>query len=52
VEFHYDLIAEVDGLPRAVQMALAAHMRLLVEFGPKLGRPSADTLKGSRIANL
>jgi len=52
VEFHDDLIAEVDDLPRAVQMALAAHVRLLVEFGPKLGRPSVDTLKGSRIANL
>ena len=52
VEFHDELIPEVDGLPREVQKVLAAHVRLLVEFGPGLGRPSVDTLKGSRIANL
>lgn len=52
VEFHDEMIAEVDALPRSVQKALAAHVRLLVEFGPGLGRPSVDTLKGSRIAKL
>lgn len=46
------MISEVDTLPRDVQKALAAHIRLLAEFGPGLGRPSVDTLKGSRIANL
>jgi hypothetical protein len=29
-----------------------AHARLLAEFGPNLGRPTADTLKGSRYANM
>jgi hypothetical protein len=43
VEFHDEMIAEVDALPRSVQKALAAHVRLLVEFGPGLGRPSVDT---------
>ncbi len=52
VELHAELIGEVDDLPREVQKALAAHVRLLAEFGPGLGRPSVDTLKGSRIANL
>jgi hypothetical protein len=52
VEFHDELISELDGLSREVQKALAAHVRLLVEFGPGLGRPSVDTLKGSRVANL
>ncbi|HVC60307.1 MAG TPA: type II toxin-antitoxin system RelE/ParE family toxin [Acetobacteraceae bacterium] len=52
VELHDELIPEVDDLPPEVQKALAAHIRLLVEFGPGLGRPSVDTLKGSRIANL
>jgi hypothetical protein len=51
-ELHDDLVAELDDLPRDVQKALATHIRLLVEFGPGLGRPSVDTLKGSRIANL
>ena len=52
VEFHDELLVEVETLPREVQKALAAHIRLLTEFGPGLGRPSVDTLKGSRIANL
>jgi hypothetical protein len=52
VEFHDELILEVDDLPRDVQKVPATHVRLLVEFGPGLGRPSVDTLKGSRIANL
>ena len=33
-------------------MELAAQMNRLAEFGPSLGRPTVDTLKGSRIANL
>jgi hypothetical protein len=52
VEFHDDLMSEMDRLPRDVQKVLAAHIRLLAEFGPGLGRPSVDTLKGTRIANL
>jgi len=52
VELHSALIPEVDELSREVQKALAAHIRLLGEFGPGLGRPAVDTLKGSSIANL
>ncbi len=52
IEFHDALLPEVDVLPRDVQKVLAAHLRLLAEFGPELGRPAVDTLKGSRIANL
>jgi hypothetical protein len=40
VALHEELIAEVDDLPREVQKVLAAHIRLLAEFGPGLGRPS------------
>jgi len=35
-----------------VREAILAKVYLLEEFGPQLGRPHADTLKGSRIANL
>lgn len=35
-----------------MQDAIAAHVRLLEEVGPHLGRPYADTLHGSTIANL
>jgi len=29
-----------------------AHIELLEQFGPQLGRPQADTLNGSRHANM
>lgn len=29
-----------------------AHARLLAEFGPNLGRPTVDTLKGSRHTHM
>lgn len=52
VSFHDALAAEFADLPEPVQEELLAHARLLAEFGPSLGRPRVDTLKGSRIANL
>jgi hypothetical protein len=35
-----------------LRVELAAHLRTLEVFGPRLGRPSADTLKGSKFANM
>ena len=52
VELHDALVPEVDAVPRVVQVELAAHLKLLAEFGPSLGRPTVDALKGSTIANL
>ena len=52
VAFHEAFVPEFGKLPEAVKEALAAHVRLLAEFGPVLGRPTVDTLKGSRISNL
>jgi len=43
---------EFDALPQDVQNELLAHARLLQQFGPQLGRPRADTLNGSRHANM
>jgi len=34
------------------QVSLLSKILLLVEFGPQLGRPHVDTLKGSRHKNL
>ena len=34
------------------QEVLLSKVLLLEEFGPQLGRPHADTLKGSKIKNL
>ena len=52
VQFHPDLAAELDDLPAAARVELLAHAGLLAQFGPTLGRPAVDTLKGSAIANL
>lgn len=35
-----------------VQDELLAHIELLEQFGPQLGRPRADTLNGSRHADM
>ncbi|AUB83515.1 type II toxin-antitoxin system RelE/ParE family toxin [Candidatus Thiodictyon syntrophicum] len=43
---------EFLGLPQSVQDELLANAKLLEIFGPHLGRPRVDTLKGSRHANM
>ena len=35
-----------------MQTEILALSRLLQRFGPQMGRPRADTLKGSRYANM
>ena len=52
VLFHSDFDAEFDELSEAVQDELLAHTKLLGQFGPQLGRPRVDTLKGSHHANM
>ncbi|HET6518328.1 MAG TPA: type II toxin-antitoxin system RelE/ParE family toxin [Geminicoccaceae bacterium] len=52
VAFHEAFDPEFDRLDGEVQDELLAHAKLLEEFGPALGRPRADTLKGSRHANI
>jgi hypothetical protein len=43
---------EFDALPVEVQVEILAMARLLQQFGPQLKRPRADTLNGSRHANM
>ncbi len=52
VEFHAELAAEFMGFAEAVQDEFLAHAKLLAQFGPSLGRPTVDTLKGSKVPNL
>ncbi len=52
VQFHSDFGPEFDALPDDVQSELLARALLLEQFGPQLGRPRVDTLKGSRHANM
>src|SRR3984893_5786562 len=43
---------EFFALQKDVQTEILALTRLLQQFGPQLGRPRVDTLKGSRHANM
>src|SRR5487761_2754363 len=52
VEFHRDFDPEFDELPEDVQDEIRARGRLLEQFGPQLGRPHVDPLKGSCHANM
>jgi hypothetical protein len=47
VSNHDAFDAEFDALPEAVQDELLAMIGLLATYGPRLGRPHADTLAGS-----
>jgi hypothetical protein len=50
--FHPEFRAEFDKLTNTVQNELLASITPLREFGPALGRPEVDTLKGSSYANM
>src|SRR5207237_8533443 len=48
VLFHEEFDLAVQQLAEDLQDELLGHAMLLQEFGPQLGRPSVDTLKGSK----
>jgi hypothetical protein len=52
VLFHEAFDLEFRALKEGLQDELLAHAKLLQEFGPQLGRPTVDTLKGSKHANM
>ena len=52
VLLHEEFDAEFRELDEDLQDELLAHAKLLQEFGPQLGRPTVDTLKGSKHANM
>lgn len=52
VDLHNDFLREFVELHKDVQDELLAHIELLEQFGPQLGRPRADTLNSSRHANM
>lgn len=52
VLLHDEFVVEIQALKEELQDELLAHAHLLAEFGPGLGRPAVDTLKGSRHANM
>lgn len=52
VELHDEFVPEYGELHKDVQDELLAHIELLEQFGPQLGRPRVDTLNASRHANM
>jgi hypothetical protein len=52
VSFADEFEPEFDELDDEVQDAILARMLLLEHEGPSLGRPHADTLTGSKHANM
>lgn len=52
VLLHDDFADELAELDEKLQDELLAHAKLLAEFGPNLGRPTVDTLKGTLHANM
>ena len=52
VHFHEAFAEELGTYDVAVVEALRAHIVPLQQFGPQLGRPHVDTLKGSKHTNM
>ena len=52
VEFHPAFDTEFDAFAPKVKDEVLAEAKFLEAFGPTLGRPQVDTLKGSRHANM
>lgn len=52
VEFYDEFEKEFDELPEEVQNELLSRVGVLEEFGSQLGRPSVDTLNGSKHSNM
>jgi len=50
--FHDAFASEFAALAESLQDELLAHAMLLRDFGPELGRPTVDTLKGSKHTNM
>lgn len=50
--FHDTFVLEFQLLDEGLQNELLAHAKLLREFGPHLGRPTVDGLKGSAYPNM
>jgi len=52
VEFNDKFAREIRAFPEIIQDALFAQLIKLRQFGPQLGRPDVDTMKGSRHPNM
>ena len=49
VKFHDEFEPEFEDMSELLQDELLARLRVLERWGPDLGRPHVDTLKGSSL---
>lgn len=52
VEYHEDYLAELKAESLTVRVAVLSAVGYLERYGPPLGRPHVDTLKGSSYPNM
>ncbi len=52
INFHEAFETEFADFSDTVKIEIMASVRLLQTFGPQLSRPHADTLSGSKYANM
>lgn len=52
VVFADEFDAVFQEMPEGLQNEILAHTLLLRDYGPSLGRPTVDTLKGSKHSNM
>jgi hypothetical protein len=52
VLLHDAFAEELEQLNESLQDELFAHAKLLANYGPHLGRPTVDTMKGSSYFNM
>jgi hypothetical protein len=52
VLLHSEFVPEFQALPTEAKNELLARLKVLEAFGPNLGRPNVDTLKGSSFGNM
>ncbi len=52
VLFHDEFLPEFRQFAEAVRKEIYASLEILSAFGPQLGRPLVDTLKGSKHSNM
>jgi len=52
VLFHEEFLPEFKEFPEPVRSHVFGLIQMLVLFGPQLGRPQVDTLKGSKYPNM
>jgi hypothetical protein len=52
VRFHDEFLPEFRKFPDSVRLQIYSLIEMLTVFGPMLGRPHVDTLKGSDYPNM